>query len=638
MLTLFARLNSRIPLAKFIWLSCGLSALLASGCKPEAAKPKDKQLAPLALSSSRLRAELPPPRDQSFVGSEACRECHEKISAQYDQHPMGLSIAKVSTMNLIEKEAPNWLDIPGPDKYRVDLTQHSADQATQLVHQQLHQDPNGNPLETISETIDYAIGSGQKGRAYFIFKDQMLFQSPLGWYTAKSCWDLSPGYKPQSHPGFQRRIDNSCLYCHAGRVDDINNDQYKPQVFHEAVIGCERCHGPGEKHIAYHRARKLTDPNELSGKEKAAGDTASDPICNPANLAPAHREDVCNQCHLQAEQVIPRFGRSFFDFRPGDRIEDVFVAFLSSTRQESRDNFRAVSHVEQMRESRCYQAAPQTLGCTSCHDPHQVPEPAQRVAHYRQSCLKCHTEKGCSLPVDERLKTSQEDSCIVCHMPRSDISNVPHTAQTDHRILRDKDNPPSSVAAKAWTLADGAQDRLPAWEVARARGLAMMTTALQKRDPAMAAKARQYLIPQDQDPEDSAAMIAALANDPESLSAIASSYWLEGLYANARPFWDKALQSQPFHETALSGLIQLDLDSNDLPSAERNARKLTEFAPAEATHWAQLSSIQWKLKRYADAIASAEKALQLDPDLDDTRRLLTEALQEVPKKTPVDPR
>lgn len=615
--------------------------VVLAGCTPETAKPKDKPAAPLAQSSTRLRAETPPPRDQTFVGSEACRECHEKISAQYDQHPMGLSIAKVSNMNLIEKEAPNWLDIPGPDKYRVNLTQDSTNQAIQLVHQQQHLDTNGQVLGSVSENIDYAIGSGQKGRAYFVFKDQMLFQSPLGWYTAKSCWDLSPGYKPQSHPGFQRRIDNSCLYCHAGRVDAVNNDQYKPQVFHEAVIGCERCHGPGEKHIAFHRANKLAGMEATISDNSAGnsvGNKSVDPICNPANLSPALREDVCNQCHLQAEQVIPRFGRSFFDFRPGDRIEDVFVAFLSSTRQESRDNFRAVSHVEQMRESRCYQASPETLGCTSCHDPHQVPEPSQRVTHFRQSCLKCHTDKGCALPIDERLKTSQEDSCIVCHMPRSDISNVPHTAQTDHRILRDKNNAPASVAAKAWTVADGAQDRLPAWEVARARGLAMMTAALQKRDPAMAAKARQYLLPQDQDPEDSPAIIAALANDPDSLSAIASSYWLEGLYANARPFWDKTLQSQPFHETALSGLIQLDLDSNDLTSAERNARKLTEFSPAEATHWAQLSSIQWKLKRYADAIASAEKALQLDPDLDETRRLLTEALQEVPKEKPVAPR
>jgi tetratricopeptide (TPR) repeat protein len=153
----------------------------------------------------------------------------------------------------------------------------------------------------------------------------------------------------------------------------------------------------------------------------------------------------------------------------------------------------------------------------------------------------------------------------------------------------------------------------------------MMTAAVKKRDQAMAIKARQYLLPEGIDPVESPRIIAALANDTESLSAIASSYWLEGLFANARPFWEKTLELEPFHETALSGLIQIDLDSNDLNSAERNAKKLTEFAPAESTHWTQLSTIQWKMTHYADAIKAAEKAIALDPNLDDTRSWLTQA-------------
>jgi tetratricopeptide (TPR) repeat protein len=229
------------------------------------------------------------------------------------------------------------------------------------------------------------------------------------------------------------------------------------------------------------------------------------------------------------------------------------------------------------------------------------------------------------MPLDERQKQSTEDSCIQCHMPKSDISNVPHTVQTDHRILRTPQSSPTAPQMKAWTVVDGAQDRLPAWEVARARGLAMMTAAVKKRDQAMAIKARQYLVPEGIDPVESPRIIAALANDTESLSAIASSYWLEGLFANARPFWEKTLELEPFHETALSGLIQIDLDSNDLNSAERNAKKLTEFAPAESTHWTQLSTIQWKMTHYADAIKAAEKAIALDPNLDDTRSWLTQA-------------
>ncbi|MBL8873762.1 MAG: hypothetical protein JNK90_28560 [Planctomycetaceae bacterium] len=594
------------------------------GCTSEksaATKPTESAITTPAVS--RVRAELPAQRDQSFVGSEACRECHAKISEVYDQHPMGMSISQVSNMKRIEQPAADWLNVAGPDKYRVNLEEAVANKPTHLTHQQLHLAEDGSPLGEVTEPIAFAIGSGQKGRAYFVFKDQMLFQSPLGWYTAKNCWDLSPGYNPVRHPGFQRRIDESCLYCHAGRVDSQNSQQFASKVFHEAVIGCERCHGPGEKHIAYQRNLKNT-PTSQSATTKSV-----DPICNPSDLTAAQREDVCNQCHLQAEQVIPRFGRSFFDFRPGDRLEDVFVVFSSSTRQESRGSFRAVSHVEQMRQSRCYQASQEKMGCISCHDPHQVPEPQLRVEQFRLSCLKCHSEKGCSLPDDERKAQSPENSCIDCHMPKSDISNVPHTAQTDHRILRSPKTAPESKNIKAWTVVDGAGDRLPAWEIQRARGLTMMITAVKKRDTAMAIKAREYLTPDGIDPLDSRQVIATLANDGDSLSAIASSYWLEGLFANARPLWEKTLELQPNHETALSGLTQIDLDANDLTSAERNAKKLTDFAPAEATHWAQLSSIQWKMSKFEDAIKAAETALRLDPNMDDTRDWLKQAKQKL---------
>lgn len=603
-----------------MWRYLGILCILSAGCTAEKVAPNNTasnldSKAPQSL----LRAELPPPRDQSYVGSEACVECHAKISEQYAQHPMGMSISQVSNMHVIEKPSEDWLDVAGPDKYKVKLEVDPSGKSTKLVHQQWHFDSKGETLGENKEEVAFAIGSGQKGRAYFIFKDRMLFQSPIGWYTAKSCWDLSPGYSPERHPGFQRRIDNSCLYCHSGRVDSQNDQQYSSKVFHETVIGCERCHGPGEKHITFHREKSQT---ANSGKSSTP---VSDPICNPADLAPQLREEVCNQCHLQAEQVIPRFGRNFFDFRPGDRLEDVFVIFSSSTRQEGRGNFRAVSHVEQMRSSRCYLAAPDKMGCISCHDPHTIPNETQRVQHYRQSCLKCHQKQGCSLPLEQRQKTSVEDSCIQCHMPKSDISNVPHTAQTDHRIVRTTQSATETPPTKAWTVVDGAQERLPAWEVSRARGLAMMTSALKKRDQSMAIKAREYLVPAGDPLADPRQVITALANDPESLAAIGSSYWIEGLYANARPYWEKTLEADPAHETALSGLIQIDLDSNDLVSAEIRAKKLVEIAPAEATHWVQLSSIQWKLFQYDAAITAAENAVKLDPSLDDTRIWLIQA-------------
>src|SRR5262249_46911827 len=96
-----------------------------------------------------------------------------------------------------------------------------------------------------------------------------------------------------------------------------------------------------------------------------------------------------------------------------------------------------VSSVEQMMASRCYRDSrePKKLGCISCHDPHKHPAEEEKVAHYRQRCLRCHTEKSCSVAPAERRRQNKDDSCIACHMPRR-TSEVNHTAITDHSIPR----------------------------------------------------------------------------------------------------------------------------------------------------------------------------------------------------------
>jgi hypothetical protein len=91
-----------------------------------------------------------------------------------------------------------------------------------------------------------------------------------------------------------------------------------------------------------------------------------------------------------------------------------------------------------MYESRCFRASAGAgqLEFVSCHDPHEPVPPAQRVAHFRERCLRCHERHGCGLAVAERLRCSPQDSCVDCHMPRYGSADIPHTASTDHRILR----------------------------------------------------------------------------------------------------------------------------------------------------------------------------------------------------------
>jgi predicted CXXCH cytochrome family protein len=93
-----------------------------------------------------------------------------------------------------------------------------------------------------------------------------------------------------------------------------------------------------------------------------------------------------------------------------------------------------VGQFEQMEQSRCFTAGRGQLHCTTCHDPHAVPEPAARDAHYRDRCRKCHEPAACAAPPAERA--AKKDSCVACHMPKAASSNIIHASVTDHRIPR----------------------------------------------------------------------------------------------------------------------------------------------------------------------------------------------------------
>jgi Cytochrome c554 and c-prime len=133
--------------------------------------------------------------------------------------------------------------------------------------------------EATDYRIDYVIGSGNHASGYLLDVAGHLFQSPIAYYKSRQAYDLAPGYEGLSHPDFTRPISEACLFCHAGAALKIpgTSNQYRSPPFAAESITCERCHGSAEKH--------LTDPR--------AGT-----IINPAKLAPAACDSICEQCHL----------------------------------------------------------------------------------------------------------------------------------------------------------------------------------------------------------------------------------------------------------------------------------------------------------------------------------------------------
>jgi predicted CXXCH cytochrome family protein len=269
--------------------------------------------------------------------------------------------------------------------------------------------------------VQYVVGSGHEGRTYLVEADGFLLESPITWYASKNAWDLSPGYDHARQPGFGRAIGADCLFCHAGQVETLGRSTHRMQI-HEAAIGCERCHGPGSLHVERHKLK--TPAVEVNAVDYT--------IVNPAHLSRELAEAVCQQCHLEsgaADATVSRRGRKLTDFRPGLRFQDFRQVYVADG---ADSGMTVVGHVEQMHQSRCYQASA-TLTCLTCHDPHGEPEPAQRTAYYRSVCLECHRAEGCKVSADRRARESPDNDCVKCHMPRS-ATEVPHVASTHHRV------------------------------------------------------------------------------------------------------------------------------------------------------------------------------------------------------------
>ena len=140
-------------------------------------------------------------------------------------------------------------------------------------------------------------------------------------------------------------------------------NEYDVEVI-EPAIGCERCHGPGELHVAWHEGA-LPNLYSDAGRSTPAEGAKDNTIVNPARLSRELSEAVCQQCHLQGDVQVTVRGRRHDSFRPGFPLSD----FRHEYRLFASSDMTVVGHVEQMQQSRCYTES-DSLTCTTCHDPH----------------------------------------------------------------------------------------------------------------------------------------------------------------------------------------------------------------------------------------------------------------------------
>jgi hypothetical protein len=553
-------------------------------------------------------ASVSVPPSENWAGSRKCAGCHSEIWDSFQTHPMAHSAALVIEAPVVEDYIQQ-TSFAKPESriYRVERT------LDHVWHHESMTDVDGNVLYDQAVEVHYAIGSGKRGRTYLIDRGGLLKVSPITWYTQGARWDLSPGYPPRMHQRFERRALDECLVCHVGRMSferDKPNRFGKPPVL-EAAIGCERCHGPARTHIEWH--------------ESAVAEAGDDPIVNPARLDLAAREDVCNQCHLVGERFL-RYGRTDHDFRAGQRLEEVWTVFLKGDGIDPVGMTRAVGQVEQMRESACFRKSQGRLGCISCHDPHSSPTPAEREPFYNGRCAVCHAEKGCSLPPAERSAVPAAGSCIACHMPPLPAGNVPHTSQTDHRVLRQPAAPPSVHAADDSELFDHAELRLPPVDLQRALALRQSRKLLSRPNAAVAARLKLQL----------QTVLDRYPGDAEVLRNLGSLCMMLHRPEEAREHWLAVLRLRPEHEEALQNMALFEKEQGHIGEAIEYLRRYQAIDSSQADFHLYLAQLLWSAGHRDEAIAAGLEGVALDPRLVPLRSWLARVFRELGRTDEAD--
>jgi hypothetical protein len=535
-----------------------------------------------------------------YVGDAACARCHPDIAATFRRHPMGRSLFPIASAPAVGFDRPTGTTTFGADPYVLTVERRGGRE----IHREAFRD-GGRVLAQVEAEVAYAVGAGARSISYLVEHDGRLFESPITWYTQKQQWDLSPGYeKISAH--FERPIDSTCLFCHSNSVAPValSANRYSEPIFRGNAIGCERCHGPGELHA---RVQERSDGRDLT-------------IVNPRHLDPVLRGNVCEQCHLVGDQRVERLGKSAFDYRPGLPLAEFFV----DHRLTDEEGQKLVGQVEQMKASRCFRASEGRLGCISCHDPHELPDPEEKPAYFRQQCLACHEDHGCKLPEPVRLAANREDDCASCHMPVSTAVDPVHIAVHDHRFLRKPDASSTAPKRRGSVLplvrldGDGDADDLKSLD----RELAIAVTAHGTRLPntAQMRKVGPLVL---------AALEKAVAEHPDDLVALrmkAQALSFSGRTAEALAIAGSLLELTPDHELLLDDYLSYAIDLKDFQAALEPAKHAVALNPWSAAYRERLAFLSMQNKDWSGAHRQARDALRRNPFLRFGRMFLLQCL------------
>ncbi len=218
---------------------------------------------------------------------------------------------------------------------------------------------------------------------------------------------------------------------------------------------------------------------------------------------------------------------------------------------------------------------------------------------------------------------------MACHMPRLAVTNIPHTAATDHRISRGGgvgvvvEGPRAEPGRPAdiplvdyhWGLMNAEERR----DSARDLGVALGWTARNSSGHPLARIAATQALP---------LLEAAVRDRPDDLparEALGHAYRFLARPEDALLAFDQVLRIEPGHELTLRarGLVLTSLGRFE--RARSALQEAIAVNPWSSDYRATLANICYEAGDWSGAIAAGQAAIRLNPELFGMRSLLVQS-------------
>jgi hypothetical protein len=400
--------------------------------------------------------------NDSYASSRACRACHPaEYSSWHDSYHR--TMTQVATSRTV---IPSFESVLIENVYGSDVRlERKEDGFFASFDDPDWNEPEGSRPRIKRQVVMITGSHHQQVYWYPTGHGRLLGQLPATYLIKAKRWipRRAAVLHPPADPVFSEtgHWNSTCIACHATHGKPEFDTPFGSQAIEtqdvqttstEFGIGCEACHGPGQRHVRENRNPLRRYWLHLTGRPDRAA-------VLPTRLSPRLSSQVCGQCHSVWEFYDPRGEREAnsagLPYRPGDDLSATrFVALptrntetatmktlLAEDRGFINDSFWPDGMIRVtgreyngLIESPCFKHATddaRTLTCFSCHAMHKTPEDQRASETWadaqlapgmdgNQACLRCHQFSPAKVAAHTNHRAdSPGSSCYNCHMPNT---------------------------------------------------------------------------------------------------------------------------------------------------------------------------------------------------------------------------